>query len=295
MTNNRVERVALPSDWATDDAAAESTLTELAHVTRAAVAASPDARAATLALWRFHDRWQELGGDGETADLVQAFLGDLARAAFGGDPDVLWEELAIGAPTLEPAPAAAVASAMAARLALAPTEASARLDAVVGVVRQQLRTTGEAALPGLGVLAVRRRHPRQETASDGTVTTSPRPVAVMLKPSRSQKDALSAGRPIAAGDLASSPLPGALATAAGLTPETASATVGACIDAIGAVLDAPARSLALDGLGMFALVTRRARTGADPKTGEPIVIPATRSVQFLASPALRLELGVASA
>ena len=46
----------------------------------------------------------------------------------------------------------------------------------------------------------------------------------------------------------------------------------------------------LPGLGTFATSDRKARTGRNPRTGEPIQIPASRTVRFKAGKDLRTSL-----
>lgn len=45
--------------------------------------------------------------------------------------------------------------------------------------------------------------------------------------------------------------------------------------------------VAIPGFGTFRRVTRKARTGRNPKTGEPLEIPASRSVAFRPGKALK--------
>ncbi|MDR3204555.1 MAG: HU family DNA-binding protein [Deltaproteobacteria bacterium] len=46
-------------------------------------------------------------------------------------------------------------------------------------------------------------------------------------------------------------------------------------------------SINLAGLGSFTLITRAARTGFNPKTKEPLKIPASKSVKFKCSKTLK--------
>jgi DNA-binding protein HU-beta len=48
----------------------------------------------------------------------------------------------------------------------------------------------------------------------------------------------------------------------------------------------------ISGFGTFTVSTRKARTGRNPKTGEPIEIPASRSAKFKAGKTLKEALGV---
>jgi DNA-binding protein HU-beta len=46
----------------------------------------------------------------------------------------------------------------------------------------------------------------------------------------------------------------------------------------------------ISGFGTFAVSERKARTGRNPKTGESIEIPASKSAKFKAGKALKDEL-----
>jgi len=48
----------------------------------------------------------------------------------------------------------------------------------------------------------------------------------------------------------------------------------------------------ISGFGTFTVSNRKARTGRNPKTGEPIQIPASRSAKFKAGKLLKEALGV---
>jgi DNA-binding protein HU-beta len=47
----------------------------------------------------------------------------------------------------------------------------------------------------------------------------------------------------------------------------------------------------ISGFGTFTVSNRKARTGRNPKTGEPIEIPASRSAKFKAGKTLKETLG----
>ena len=49
-------------------------------------------------------------------------------------------------------------------------------------------------------------------------------------------------------------------------------------------------SVAIKGFGKFKLVTRKARKGINPKTGEPIDIPEKRVARFVPATALKDEI-----
>ena len=74
-------------------------------------------------------------------------------------------------------------------------------------------------------------------------------------------------------------------------------SMAAAGDAVAAVLDAISEALvegqevALAGFGTYKVAERAARTGRNPKTGEAIEIPASKSVSFKASKALNSKLG----
>lgn len=66
-------------------------------------------------------------------------------------------------------------------------------------------------------------------------------------------------------------------------------------DALEAVLGAIAKGVKtgqvqIIGFGTFRLASRKARTGRNPKTKEPIKIPASKTVRFTASAALKESL-----
>ena len=67
-------------------------------------------------------------------------------------------------------------------------------------------------------------------------------------------------------------------------------------DAVEAVLDSISGSLGkgnavqLVGFGTFKVAHRKARTGRNPKTGEPMAIKASKTVRFLCSSALKKSL-----
>ena len=70
----------------------------------------------------------------------------------------------------------------------------------------------------------------------------------------------------------------------------------AAADAVDAVLDAIAKGVAkkgsvqIVGFGSFKVASRKARTGRNPKTGEPIKIKASKTVRFVPSAALKDSL-----
>lgn len=75
--------------------------------------------------------------------------------------------------------------------------------------------------------------------------------------------------------------------------ETSKRAAGEAVDA---VIDciakgvAKTKSVQLIGFGTFKTVERKARTGRNPKTGQPMKIKASKSVRFAASAALKKTL-----
>lgn len=78
----------------------------------------------------------------------------------------------------------------------------------------------------------------------------------------------------------------AAAESAGVPKKDAERLLNAAIDAITASL-ANGDKVQLSGFGTFETKTREARVGRNPRTKEPMVIPATRVPTFKASKALR--------
>lgn len=78
----------------------------------------------------------------------------------------------------------------------------------------------------------------------------------------------------------------AVADNAGLTRAAAEKAVGAITESITDSL-ATGDKVTLVGFGSFAVSERAARTGRNPKTGEPIQIAASRGVRFSAGAALK--------
>jgi DNA-binding protein HU-beta len=73
----------------------------------------------------------------------------------------------------------------------------------------------------------------------------------------------------------------ATAAKTGLTKKDTEATLNALLDAIGDALKAK-KKVQLIGFGSFDVRHRNARTGHNPRTGEPIKIKASNSVHFSA-------------
>lgn len=81
----------------------------------------------------------------------------------------------------------------------------------------------------------------------------------------------------------------ALAAKAGLDAATAAALTKTMFELIGAELATGAK-VSLAGFGSFEVRDRAARTGRNPQTGAPLVVPAHRSVVFRPATALRIQV-----
>ena len=79
---------------------------------------------------------------------------------------------------------------------------------------------------------------------------------------------------------------GAIAEKSGLSKKDSEKALAATIDAITDALKGGDK-VQLVGFGIFDVKDRAARTGHNPKTKEPIQIPATRVPQFKAGKALK--------
>lgn len=80
-----------------------------------------------------------------------------------------------------------------------------------------------------------------------------------------------------------------VAEATGLTKALASRAVEAAVQAI---IDAAkaGEEVRLTGLGIFDVITRDARPGRNPQTGESINIPASKALRFRAGKAAKDQL-----
>jgi len=78
----------------------------------------------------------------------------------------------------------------------------------------------------------------------------------------------------------------AIAAGSGLSKKDSEKALKATIDAITEAL-VKGEKVQLVGFGVFDVKDRAARTGRNPKTKEPISIPATRTPQFKAGKALK--------
>ena len=79
---------------------------------------------------------------------------------------------------------------------------------------------------------------------------------------------------------------GAIAEKSGLSKKDSEKALAATVDAITEALT-NGDKVQLVGFGIFAVNHRAARTGHNPKTKEPINIPATKVPQFKAGKALK--------
>jgi DNA-binding protein HU-beta len=79
---------------------------------------------------------------------------------------------------------------------------------------------------------------------------------------------------------------GAIAEKSGLSKKDSEKALGATICAITCALE-KGDKVQLVGFGIFDVKNRAARTGHNPKTKEPIQIPASRVPQFKAGKALK--------
>ena len=77
-----------------------------------------------------------------------------------------------------------------------------------------------------------------------------------------------------------------IAEDAGVTKSAAEKSLAAIIDCVVREVKAD-RGLILPGLGSFSLAKRAARKGRNPRTGEAIKIPASKTVKFKPAQALK--------
>jgi len=78
----------------------------------------------------------------------------------------------------------------------------------------------------------------------------------------------------------------AVAKDAALTRKAADAATAAVLDAIAGALAAGDKVM-IAGFGSFEIRNRPARTGRNPRTGEAVQVPASKSVAFKAGKALK--------
>lgn len=89
-------------------------------------------------------------------------------------------------------------------------------------------------------------------------------------------------------------LVGAVAAAANLTNAQAESAVKGMLDAIGNALRSN-ESVQIVGFGTFSVGDRPARQGRNPKTNEPLMIAASKSVKFSAGKPLKESVNAALA
>ncbi|MGB0574518.1 MAG: HU family DNA-binding protein [Hyphomicrobiales bacterium] len=77
-----------------------------------------------------------------------------------------------------------------------------------------------------------------------------------------------------------------VADAAGISKTAASSAVDAVFDSISSALSSGG-DVRLVGFGTFSVANRKATTGRNPRTGEAINIPASKSPKFKAGKALK--------
>jgi len=81
----------------------------------------------------------------------------------------------------------------------------------------------------------------------------------------------------------------AIAKETGVTRKVADQAVALVFDAIADAL-ASGEKVMIAGFGAFDVRDRPARTGRNPRTGEPVAVPASRAVGFKAGKALKDRL-----
>lgn len=77
-----------------------------------------------------------------------------------------------------------------------------------------------------------------------------------------------------------------ISEAAGISKKAAGGALNAVVECISSTLG-KGDSVSLVGFGSFRVVGRSAREGRNPKTGEKMQIPASKSVKFTPSKALK--------
>ena len=78
----------------------------------------------------------------------------------------------------------------------------------------------------------------------------------------------------------------AVAAKAGISKKAAAEAVSAVLDVIAETL-AAGEDIKITSFGGFEVKAREARTGRNPKTGEPVSIPASKYVSFSAGSTLK--------
>ncbi len=80
-----------------------------------------------------------------------------------------------------------------------------------------------------------------------------------------------------------------IADKASMTKKDADAAVGAFMEAVSGALSR-GESVSLVGFGSFKVGERAAREGRNPRTGDPIKIPASKTAKFIPGKALKDQL-----
>ena len=81
----------------------------------------------------------------------------------------------------------------------------------------------------------------------------------------------------------------AVAKTADITKAAAAAAIGCFLGSIAGHVGKGGK-VTLVGFGTFSQKTRKARTGRNPKSGEPMAIKASKTVRFVCSSALKKSL-----
>lgn len=82
----------------------------------------------------------------------------------------------------------------------------------------------------------------------------------------------------------------AVASAAGVTKADAERTVQAFFDVVVTTTKMGGNKVAWPGFGSFSTSSRPARTGRNPRTGDPVQIAASKVMKFSASSTLKTAL-----
>jgi len=93
-------------------------------------------------------------------------------------------------------------------------------------------------------------------------------------------------RPLLAENLSKAEIVDVVAKAADITKAAAAKAINCALDTIAAHVNKGGK-VALVGFGTFSQKSRKARTGRNPQTGEPIKIAASKSMSFKASKAAK--------
>jgi nucleoid DNA-binding protein len=75
----------------------------------------------------------------------------------------------------------------------------------------------------------------------------------------------------------------------GLTIKESGAAIAATLESIAAALEA-GEAVSLHGFGTFSTIERRSRSAVHPRTGELLLVPASRAAKFVAATTLKRRL-----